>query len=249
MSIKGIFVTGTDTGVGKTFVTAGIAAILNAELARGVSIWKPVQSGAVLGNPGSDSYRLKMGSGVDQAESNVATLSFKAPLAPWIAAENEGKGIDFTALVEEGKRRLKDSKFLVVEGAGGLAVPLTEKETITTLAQELRLPVLIVARPGLGTVNHTVLTISYAQQMGLKVLGVIMNNYHPNEEADLADNAMMIEHLSGVSVIGKLPHFPFNVEQEEDWEEWRKRWVSIMEENVDISKIKNFIKNGGIHND
>jgi dethiobiotin synthetase len=242
MTIKGIFVTGTDTDVGKTFVTAGIAAILNAELAQGVSIWKPVQSGAVLGNPESDSCRLKMGSGVDQAESSVASLSFKAPLAPWIAARNEGKEIDFTSLLEEGERRLRQGKFLMVEGAGGLAVPLTEKETITTLAQKLQLPVVIVARPGLGTVNHTVLTISYAQQMGLKVLGVIMNNYNLNEEADLADNAMMIENLSGVAVIGKLPHFSFNVAEEEDWIEWRKQWINIMENNMDLSKITNHIQ-------
>lgn len=234
---KGIFVTGTDTNVGKTFVTAGLAAIFSAKLSRNVSIWKPVQSGALPGNPESDSYRLRMGSGVNQSEDDIATHSFAAPLAPWIAARNEGKEIDFTALVDEGKKRLSRSKFLFVEGAGGLAVPLSDSETIATLAQQLQLPIIIVARTGLGTVNHTLMTISYARQMGLLVLGVIMNNYRSNEESDLADNAMMIERLCGVPVIGKLPYFPFNVTNTEDWVEWRNQWIDRIEKNMDISKL------------
>ncbi len=265
--VKGIFVTGTDTEVGKTQVTAGLAAVLNRRFAsertgigrtkpsnpnppasppkpaqgqdmkRRVSLWKPVQTGVAIGSLDADSSRLLRISGLHEQETDVVSHTFPDPLAPWTAARRANAVIDFAGLVGEGRRRMRQSDFLIVEGAGGLAVPLTEKELIADLAKQLGLPLVVVARPGLGTVNHTVLTVTFALRMGIQVLGVILNGYKDAADPRLSENAEMIETFSGVPVIGKLPWFPSPAEGEADWDDWRERWANIVERQVDIHKI------------
>jgi dethiobiotin synthetase len=249
-----LFITGTDTGVGKTQVTAGIAAAIwssrnptqrsrrqssQQDLTRLAipHIWKPVQTGTALGSPDADSYRLKLGSGTTQAEEDIVSHTFPDPLAPWMAAERAGQPIDYRALIKEGLLRKAAADIFLVEGAGGLAVPITTDKLMMHLAVDLALRVLIVSRPTLGTVNHTLLSIEYAKQQGLEIAGVILNGYRDAGDASLQENARMIEHFSGISVIGKLPWFPCTSTTELEWELWREQWGQIVADSVDISKL------------
>lgn len=228
-----LFITGTDTGVGKTQVTAGIAASLGMSY----SIWKPIQTGTLVGSPDADSYRLKKGSGTVQREEDIVSLTLPDPLAPWMAAERAGQPIDYRALVTEGQRRKNAAGIFLVEGAGGLAVPITANKLMSSLAADLGLRILLVARPTLGTVNHTLLSIFYAKQQGLDIAGVILNGYHDADDPALAENVQMIEHYGGVPVIGKLPWFPCTASTEEEWTSWREQWRKIVCATVDIPKL------------
>ncbi|NDI35066.1 dethiobiotin synthase [Chengkuizengella sediminis] len=238
MKSKGLFITATDTGVGKTEVAAALAAFIkNKRKIENVQLWKPVQSGVAMGDPEADSYRLLHGSGLNQKEEDIATYTFSQPLAPWIAAEREGKKINFLKLVEEGRNRLHHSDFLITEGAGGLIVPITQDKTIANLASELKLPMLLVARAGLGTVNHTCLSISYAHKMGLEVKGVILNGYQDEADPSLEENISMIEKFGGVEVLGKLPWMNYQNEQRINWTLRRKKWIEIIDKHLDLRSI------------
>ncbi|QGQ98570.1 dethiobiotin synthase [Paenibacillus psychroresistens] len=259
---EGIFITGTDTGVGKTQVTAGLAALLQRlgeqgaaqrEAAQGeaahseayVRLWKPVQSGAALGLPTADSYRLLHGSGLAMREADIASHTFAAPVAPWLAARAAGAPLQFRDLVADGKRRLQQSGCLLVEGAGGLLVPLAEGKRMADLAAELSLPLLIIARTGLGTVNHTLLTVAYARQAGLEVLGVILNDSQSGsfelsrlpEAVQMAkDNAQMIEQFGDVPVLGILPWMAEDEHADAaGWAAWREQWTAEIESSVHLN--------------
>lgn len=230
----GCFITGTDTDVGKTQVAYGIAAALLGEIGEtNVRIWKPVQSGVTVGSVHADSYRLWRGSGIrHQSESEMVSMTLSEPLAPWIAARAEGRTISFDSFVQEGHRRLSEDGFWIIEGAGGLGVPLTNQHLIADLAQEMALPLLIVARSGLGTVNHTLQTIYFSRQKGLVVAGVILNGYREHEVEQVQNNAMMIEHFGGVKVLGILPWMP-----EEQADAWFATWTACIKNRVDLEQI------------
>jgi len=258
---KGIFVTGTDTDVGKTEVTAGLAALLQqrylqsamernsrrepfelavSEQALTVRLWKPVQSGALLGSPDADSFRLLHGSGLPLREADIATHTYTAPIAPWLAACRAGTPLVYSDLVAEGKRRLRQGGCLLVEGAGGLLVPLAESKRMVDLAADLELPLIIVARAGLGTVNHTLLTIAAAQEAGLEVLGVILNGSTEQLNGMARDNAMMIERFSNTTVLGILPWLNHSRTDKQGWDNWRQQWTALMQQNLQLDRICNY---------
>jgi dethiobiotin synthetase len=252
MAQQGFFITATDTHVGKTVVAAGLAAAIQAQLTKQhsstqVALWKPVQSGAIEGEPQADSYRLVRGSGLPQSESDTVTYSFAEPLAPSIAASRAGRSIDFNHLLDVHHKLQAGNRFLIVEGAGGLLVPLTDRKLIVDLAYELSYPVIIVARPGLGTVNHTLLTIKQAQASGLSVRGVIINGFHPPDQAFTKQNADMIESYGQVPVLGILPwtpgepnqHYTDAHEQLEAWHTWRQSWTAIVQAHIHWSLVWN----------
>lgn len=256
---QGFFITGTDTEVGKTQVTAGLAAVFRRQMnarslddtgAQDIRLWKPIQTGVQVGKPDADSFRLKAGSGIsaEQSEENMVSITLPEPLAPWIAARRSGLDIDFEALVREGKERLRSGGFWLVEGAGGLGVPLTAQHMMVNLAAGLDLPLLIVARAGLGTVNHTLQTVAFARQYGLEVAGVILNGYHVGADEERVDeNAEMIERFAGVHVVAKLPWLPepqgqFEEEKAMDqlkYKDWRMRWTTCVMQHLDIYKLMN----------
>ena len=123
--VRGLFVTGTDTGVGKTVLTAALAASFRAEKLN-VGVWKPVQSGALLGNGITDAERLLQGSGIDERPEAVAPFTFEAPLTPLLAAKQAGVTLTMKALISAGEPLNKRYDALLIEGAGGTAVPLTD---------------------------------------------------------------------------------------------------------------------------
>lgn len=191
--MRGLFVTGTDTDVGKTVVTAAIALALKA---RGVEVgvMKPVQTG------GGDAHTLRRLAELEDAPEQIAPFSFAAPLAPLVAGRLEGVELDLDTVASAVRR--SDRDFTLVEGVGGLLCPIGPDWTIADLAANLALPLLIVARAGLGTVNHTLLTVEEARRRGLEVAGVVLNG---RVDDSTATNTELIESFGGVPVLAELP--------------------------------------------
>ncbi|ARU59789.1 dethiobiotin synthase [Tumebacillus avium] len=199
------FITATDTGVGKTLITGGLAYALR-QRRYDVGCWKPLQSGELLHDPTGDAWRLKALGDLPDPVEQICCHAFFEPLAPRLAAERAGAFLNRRDLLAHYAAARKTHQHLLCEGAGGLAVPLTADTTVAELAAELGLPLLIIARAGLGTVNHTVLTVSYAQSLGLHVAGVILSGAgrHGHDLAE-AHNPAYIEEYAGVPVLGSVP--------------------------------------------
>lgn len=215
--VRGLFVAGTDTGVGKTIVTGGIAAILRGE-GLNLGIWKPVQSGAYAEEEDSDAFRLRTLTSIADDCSTIAPLSFSAPLTPLLAAGKEGVNLTLEQIVQAGSPLINRYSRLLIEGAGGLAVPLTRTELVVDLVARLGTPLLLVARLGLGTINHTLLSISYARQKGIPVVGVILNGYRDEmafHDESVTTNAAMIERFGDVPVLGRIPWLLEPITQDE----------------------------------
>jgi dethiobiotin synthetase len=206
MAPHGIFVTGTDTSVGKTIVAATLARLLRM---KGVSVgvMKPVTSGCREVNGqlvSDDALLLCQAAGIPFSE-DVAPYRLREALAPADAARIDGVRIDFSAIMASYDRLVSTHQYVIVEGAGGLMVPLSGGLLIADLVRELALPLLVVARPGLGTINHTVLTCFAAQQLGLQVAGVIINGMpeHPGPAEQGAPH--QIGSLCSAPVLGIWP--------------------------------------------
>jgi dethiobiotin synthetase len=201
--MRGLFVTATDTGVGKTEVTC---ALLAEARARGLDAigMKPAQSGVVAGEP-SDAERLRAACGGVEPLEAMCPHSFAAPLAPAVAARLEGRTISLPALVEAARALAARHAAILVEGAGGLLAPLGERETYADLAVALGLPVLVVARAGLGTVSHTALTVEALRRRGLAVAGIVLNRTAPEDDPSVPHNAAEIARLTGIAPAVTLP--------------------------------------------
>lgn len=204
---KGIFITGTDTGVGKTIVAATLALVLRMKGVR-VGVMKPVTSGCreEEGRLVSDDAELLCTAAGIACSDDTAPYLLAEPLAPAEAAKRDGVRIDFSRIKECYERLAAAYDVVIVEGAGGLMVPLAGGLLVADLARELALPLVVVARPGLGTINHTVLTCLCARQVGLEVAGVIINDYP--EQPGLAEQSAphQIGALCGAPVLGLWPH-------------------------------------------
>ncbi|WP_173917687.1 dethiobiotin synthase [Halobacillus sp. Marseille-Q1614] len=202
---QGIFVTGTDTGIGKTFVAAGIAAALS-EKGVDVGVFKPMLSGDNREDPESDTIILKSMSGDESPTSDITPFQFDEPLAPYLAAKRQGISVKKTEVINTWNDIKHRHSFKIVEGAGGIAVPYGKDFLVSDVMKDINLPVLVVARPNLGTVNHTFLTVDYARRCGLDVIGVVINGYNP-ETAGVAEqtNPELIEHFCKVPVLGIIP--------------------------------------------
>ena len=204
--MRGLFVTGTDTGVGKTEVAAALVAGWRA---RGLDVgaMKPAQSGTGDGLP-TDADRLRRATGDADPAELVCPYSLREPLAPAVAARLEGIAISLDRVLACARTLADRHAALLVEGAGGLLVPFTERETYADLAVALAMPVLVVARAGLGTVNHTALTCEALRARGLAVAGVVLNRSTDAADPSLPWNAAEIERLTGARVLATLPFEP-----------------------------------------
>jgi dethiobiotin synthetase len=204
---RGLFVTGTDTGVGKTIVAAALARLLRV---RGVNVgvMKPVTSGCREegGRLVSDDALLLCQAAAVECCGDTAPYLLREPVAPAEAARFDGVMIDFSRIREAYERLAARHEFVIVEGAGGLMVPLAGGLLVADLARLLDLPLLVVARPNLGTINHTVLTCFAAQQMGLAVAGVVVNNYPQSPGLAERGAPHQIGSLCGAPVLGIWPH-------------------------------------------
>lgn len=202
--MNGIFVTGTDTDVGKTVISSGIAAVLK-EAGMDVGVFKPMLSGIRRDDPSSDTYLLKEMSQSQLSLEEITPFQFEKPLAPSVAQHLEGKNYGLKDILNHWEKIRKKHEFFLVEGAGGISVPLGKDVLVSDVIVALDLPIIIVARPNLGTINHTFLTVKYAQSLGLKVLGIVING--KSEGSDLAEQTSpdVIKDMCKVPVIGITP--------------------------------------------
>ena len=204
---KSIFVTGTDTGVGKTVVAAGLARVL-ADEGVNVGVLKPSETGWG-GDPGampSDGQMLSSAARLDAAPHEVVPYVYREPLAPLVSARREERPINPERIREAYHTMADRHNTVLVEGAGGLSVPLTDEMDMAELALMLELPLLIVTRPDLGTLNHTFLTVHYARARGLRISGIVISGF--NEQSDSVaeqTNPAMIEEMCEVPVLAKVP--------------------------------------------
>ena len=180
--VRGVFVTGTDTGVGKTAVACALAAWCRA---RGldVGVMKPVATG---GCPSSDAQHLAKCADAADDPALVNPVCYREPLAPLTAACRSGRPVAVGRIRRAFRQLAARHDVLIVEGIGGLLVPLTRRLTVADLARQIGLPLLVVARPDLGTLNHTLLTLAAARRERLRVCGVAINHAHPAPAEPLA---------------------------------------------------------------
>jgi len=209
--VRGLFVTGTDTEVGKSVVSAAICAALAARGER-VAAFKPAVTGLdelERDRPGDHELLASVAS-AGQSLEDIAPYRFGPAASPHHAAQLAGTTIDPSRLVRAARAAGAEADALVVEGVGGLMVPLTASYLIRDLAAELALAVLVVARPGLGTINHTLLTVEAARAAGLTLAGVIMTPWPARPGPLEASNRETVERIASVPV-SILPHTSRNL--------------------------------------
>lgn len=226
-----IFVTGTDTDVGKTVVTAGLAAVMQS-LGYKAGVYKPFQSGAEEKNGFLVSPDLAYVKKLDFYVETLCTYLLKPPTAPYTAAERDGVQINLSSITREFQTLKQNCETVIVEGAGGLMVPVTKDKLMGDIAKLIDIPLLIVAKPDLGTINHTLLTINYAKELGLDIAGIIINKY-PQGTNDIAIKTApgLIEEYSGVNILGIIPEIP-------DFELTKPgELINVFINSVDIEKI------------
>ena len=204
---SGIFVTGTDTGVGKTFVTCSLAALLRG-LGYRIGVMKPVETGCVQRDGKlfpEDAARLKKASGSDEALEKICPYRFAEPLAPSIAAERAGFSVDIDRILAVYDESSSKNDVTLVEGAGGLMVPLLPSFTYADFARVAKLPIIVVAANRLGAINHLLLTLEHALCKELSVLGYVLNC--PTDQSSLATetNREVLLNLTGVPCLAELP--------------------------------------------
>ncbi len=217
---RGVFVTATDTEIGKTFVAAGLARALK-DLGLDVGVMKPVASGGrktELGIVSDDALQLAEAVEAMDELSLVNPVCLEAPLAPLVAARLEGRCVDLGAVWRAYETLAARHEFLVVEGIGGLLVPIDEGATVLDLIAMFRLPALVVTRPTLGTINQTLLTVRYAREHGVNVIGLVINaaqrrpepvegRVEPTDPSmAIETNPAVLEEWGRVPVLANLPH-------------------------------------------
>jgi dethiobiotin synthase len=204
--LKGLFVTGTDTGVGKTTVSAALMHRYCSQAQ--LCYWKPIQTG-IEEDDDSETVRTLASCAPGQVFDQGARLP--RPLSPHLAAKLAGETLEVEVLVDLIHRQ-PSSRRWVVEGAGGVLVPINDTDTMVDLMLRLALPVVVVARSGLGTINHTLLTLEALRRRSLVVAGVVMAG-DPN-----ADNREAIEHFGNVRVLAQMPRFsPLKTDALRSW--------------------------------
>jgi dethiobiotin synthetase len=207
---SGAFITGTDTGVGKTVVTAALARHLSH---RGidVGVMKPVETG--VASPSSlscDAFRLKVAAASHEKLSVICPYSFRAPVAPLAASRLERKPIRLSAILSAFRALRTRHAVPLVEGVGGLYVPLTTSHDVLDLMQEMKLPVIVVGRTGLGGINHARLTLETLRRRKIPVLALVLNHTTESRGATATRQARttlaLVRELAGVPIIGPLPY-------------------------------------------
>lgn len=206
--IRAVLVTGTDTGVGKTIVAAGLAAAL-ARRGLDAGVMKPIATGGVHRRGrlvSADAEFLRRAAGVRDPLEWINPVCLEPPLAPSVASRLTRRPVDLRAVGKAFRILASTHDRLVVEGIGGLLTPLRERFTVAHLARRLGLPLIIVARPTLGTINHTALTVLAARTLGLNVLGLVVN-HHARFPIGAAErtNPAVLESETAVPLLGEVP--------------------------------------------
>jgi dethiobiotin synthetase len=208
--VRGIFITGTDTGVGKTFVACGLVLLLR-EMGIKVGVMKPFESGCVPESSGlvpSDAIHLARAAASGDSLELICPYRFASPVAPLAAAGREKIAIDISRVLEAFRVISDKHDLTLVEGAGGLLVPLMNGITNADLAKEFGTPLIIVAANRLGAINHTLLTIEVALARGIPLLGYILNQIDPESTPAAETNGESLKALTACPLLGEIPFVP-----------------------------------------
>lgn len=205
--LNGLLVTGTDTGIGKTWVSGLIVEELRKKGVSAVGL-KPVLSGSR-----EDAERLWEASGGTLEMDVINPWWFRTPVAPLVASRIEGSGLELDPLVSHIHKVRDTHDFTLVEGVGGWEVPMGEDFGFPEYAKALGFPVLVVAANWLGTINHTLLTVKAIQAAGLECLGVVLNHLEAERDVAATTNRMMLEEVCPVPILGE-------VLTDADWIDW-----------------------------
>jgi len=230
---SGIFITGTDTGVGKTVVTGALAWALG-QSGIDVTVMKPLQTGTEL--PGaSDLEFAEKVAGKSYPSEDHCSYRFLHPLSPLAASRLEGREISPGKIKKAFDRLSAAHDLVIVEGAGGLLVPILENYLMSDLASDLGLSLILVTRPGLGTLNHTALTVASAKSRGLEVMGIVINNFPSEPGLAETTNPALLSEMTGLPILGVLPNDPgISVEEGR---------IGTLRENAGLSLVPGF---GGV---
>ena len=206
--VNGLFITGTDTGVGKTLVAGAIARILTDSGSK-VGVFKPIATGCRRDWDGlisEDTEFLAACARSNLPLSDITPAGYLIPAAPIVSAAHENRPIDFSRIAKAYEQVCSESDFVIVEGIGGVRVPLTPESDVLDLASEFAMPVIIVARPDLGTINHTLMTIDCVRAAGLNLAGVVINGFDATKASVAEDTAeQVITHCGAVRVLAVVP--------------------------------------------
>jgi len=204
---KAIFITGTDTGVGKTLVTGGLCLALRAQ-GIDAGVMKPVETGCPhRGNylVPQDALFLKNLLGLKDNLDVIAPYRFRAPLAPFLASKMEGGRISLSMISRNLNELGRCHDVVIVEGAGGLLVPIAKNLTYAELCKKLGLLIVLVVSNKLGAINHTLLTLRAAESLGIKCLGIILNTGEKTHDLAQRTNRRVLDAISKTPVIGEIP--------------------------------------------
>lgn len=204
--MRGIFITGTDTGAGKSVVTGMLAKYLRQKGYK-VITQKWVQTGSRITEDINLHLKI-MGlpkSGIKSYLNHVCPYIFKLAASPHLAAGCENKEIDISRIKDSFKLLSSKFDFVIVEGAGGALVPVNQKMLLIDIARQLKLPVLVVAQNKLGAINHILMTIEVLKHRKMKILGIIFNNARGQDKLVLKDNPDIVKKITGQNILGVLP--------------------------------------------
>jgi dethiobiotin synthetase len=207
--MTGIFVAGTDTGVGKTFVSVGIVKAL-AAVGVDVGVMKPVETGG-----GVDALRLRDASASTDSLELICPYRLTRALAPMVAAEKEKIVISVEEILRCYSVLASRHEVVIVEGAGGVAVPIAEGVLVSDLVSLMGIPCIVVGRSGLGGINHACLTVEHLERRKVKVLAIVLNGLK-GEEAE-EDNPRVIQQLTGIEHLCTIPCVSASSEGDVDW--------------------------------
>ncbi|MDO9463831.1 MAG: dethiobiotin synthase [bacterium] len=225
---KGVFITGTDTEVGKTVIAGGLARLLR-NMRINVGVMKPVETGGKYKKGklvGKDTEYLIRMSKIQDTYSHINPYILQHPLAPYVAAKLEGKKIYKKKILTSFRNLTDKYDFLIVEGCGGFLVPITSNYMISDLARDMKLPIIVVARAGLGSINHTLLTLNYARRAHINVIGIIINKASRNIQMSEETNPQVIRAFGRVPILGIIPYTS-----------GRKSMDVVVDKYVDIEKV------------
>ena len=195
--VKAFFLTGTDTEIGKTFIAAGLGAAAK-ENGLNVGMLKPISCGGI-----EDAMMFKKRVGLADPIELINPVRFRQPLSPYAAAKSGKVRIDLGKIRKDLGYLKKYRDFVLVEGIGGALCPIKKNYFVADLIKELKLPAVIVADAGLGTINHTLMTVEALRARKIKIVGIIMNGFDDSELSQRS-NAVIIEEISRIPVIGKI---------------------------------------------
>jgi dethiobiotin synthetase len=208
----GVFVTGTDTAVGKTLVTAALALALK-RLGRSVGVMKPIETGTTLSKvERSDAARLRAAVECEETLGAICPYSFEQPVAPLAAAQAERRIVDLRVIRQVYRLLGNRYDFVVVEGIGGVRVPIAPHKDVMDLAKDLKLPAVVVGRAGLGGINHALLAIDALRGRRIPLLALVLNRTQPVRSAVMRlqekTTVDALRKQAGVPVLGPLPYEP-----------------------------------------